>query len=530
MLHAKAYLCWYRDHAEPGSAVVGSSNFTLAGFTGNTELNVRVTGDAEMAELKRWFEALWADSVDVTQDVVVELKRSWALASTPPYHVYLKALHELYRDELEAPQLEPRRRGLPELANFQLDAVRRGLRMVHQHGGCFIGDVVGLGKTYIGAELVRQLQYDAPPGSHPLIICPAGLVPMWEVISERFGLGAEVVSMSAIVPPALARFDEEAEEYLDDEPTAQGIDLLARYANRGVVLVDEVHNFRNAGTRRYRALSNYLWSGQHKVVLLSATPQNLGPADIYHQLHLFLDDLDHGLNIEPLNLEDYFRAVQRWYLYRLELENWEEEYRRWQAASRKSGAKREPPPPQPTQPADPYATIDQVLNPVFIRRRRKDIRELYGDDVEVAGKKVIFPEPVLENLPNRLDRVYAKAGSFDRLQETLNRHRGARYLAVDYLKPSAVVQPQYRDLVRARNRVARLMRHLLFKRLESSVAAFRSTLDVLIRSNRNFPSCPRTRLCSDRPDRHQPALRRDLRRRRAPRAPRWRGSSPRRRW
>ena len=50
-LHAKAYLCWYQQgHAEPGAAVVGSSNFTLAGFTGNTELNVRVTGDAEMAE------------------------------------------------------------------------------------------------------------------------------------------------------------------------------------------------------------------------------------------------------------------------------------------------------------------------------------------------------------------------------------------------------------------------------------------------------------------------------------------------
>ena len=50
-LHAKAYLCWYDNHAEPGAAIVGSSNFTLAGFTGNTELNVRVTGDADMAEL-----------------------------------------------------------------------------------------------------------------------------------------------------------------------------------------------------------------------------------------------------------------------------------------------------------------------------------------------------------------------------------------------------------------------------------------------------------------------------------------------
>ena len=52
-LHAKAYLCWYDNHAEPGAAVVGSSNLTLAGFSGNTELNVRVTGDAEMTALRR---------------------------------------------------------------------------------------------------------------------------------------------------------------------------------------------------------------------------------------------------------------------------------------------------------------------------------------------------------------------------------------------------------------------------------------------------------------------------------------------
>jgi len=164
ILHAKAYLCWYKDHAESGSAIVGSSNFTLAGFSGNTELNVRVTGDTEMQELKHWFEELWGDAVDVTNAVLVELERSWALAVTPPYHVYLKALYELYHGELGAPELEAGKRGAPELANFQLDAVGRGLRMIDQHGGCFIGDVVGLGKTYIGAELVRQLQLSEPPG------------------------------------------------------------------------------------------------------------------------------------------------------------------------------------------------------------------------------------------------------------------------------------------------------------------------------------------------------------------------------
>ena len=138
-LHAKAYLCWYHNHAEPGAAVVGSSNLTLAGFTGNTELNVRVTGDAEMAALREWFEALWADSQDISEALEKELARSWALAKTPPYHVYLKALYELYYADVPATELLPQR--TEELANFQLDAVQQGLdgrsprRLLHRRRG-----------------------------------------------------------------------------------------------------------------------------------------------------------------------------------------------------------------------------------------------------------------------------------------------------------------------------------------------------------------------------------------------------------
>ena len=53
-------------HAVPGAAIVGSSNSTLAGFEGNTEINVRVTGDAEIHELRRLFDELWEDSEDVS--------------------------------------------------------------------------------------------------------------------------------------------------------------------------------------------------------------------------------------------------------------------------------------------------------------------------------------------------------------------------------------------------------------------------------------------------------------------------------
>ena len=479
-LYAKAYLCWYANHAEPGAAVVGSSNFTLAGFTGNTELNVRVTGDAEMAALRDWFESLWRDSADVSQALLVQLNRSWALARTPPYHVYLKALHELYYTDFKGAEL-PLPERIEQLANFQLDAVSRGLAMIETYGGCYIGDVVGLGKTFIGAELLRQLRVSYPNDGLPLILCPAGLIPMWRRFNEEFGLGAEVVSHNMIRAVPDPEFDEELGRYVDAQTPEHGLILQDRYANRGPVLVDEAHNFRNLNQRSL-GLRQYLDSGDHKVVLLSATPQNLGPMDIYRQLRLFLDETNHGLNIEPINLEEYFRNARRWHEYRADYENYQTEYETW-LQNGESGA---PPMDQPTPPDVPHADIQQVLAPIFIRRRRRDIRELYGDTAEVSGRPVRFPDPVLGNLEYRLDKVYAKAGSLAEIQGWLTQHRAARYRATEYLKEEAKNKNEYRDLFRAGDRIPRLMRALLFKRLESSIEAFRATLATLVQSNRNF--------------------------------------------
>ena len=479
-LHAKAYLCWYANHAEPGAAVVGSSNFTLAGFTGNTELNVRVTGDAEMEALREWFESLWNDSQDISQALLTELNRSWALARTPPYYVYLKALYELYHTEVAGSELPLPQRD-EELANFQLDAVRQGLEMIDAHGGCYIGDVVGLGKTYIGAELLRQMRNKYRDDGPPLILCPAGLRPMWQRFNEWFGLGAEVVSHSMIRAVPDPEFDEELGRYVDADPSEYGVLLQDAYPNRGPVLVDEAHNFRNIN-QRSRGLRDYLEAGDHKVILLSATPQNLGPMDIYRQLTLFLDETDHGLSIEPLNLEEYFRNARRWLAYRAEHENYRAEYAAWLA----KGSRGTPPMNKPTPPDVPHADIQQVLAPVFIRRRRRDIRELYGDSATVNDQPVRFPDPMLDNVAYRLDKVYAKAGALADLQARLKTHKAARYRAVEYLTPEAKEKDQYRDLFRAGDRIPRLMRALLFKRLESSIEAFRSTLDSLLRSNRNF--------------------------------------------
>ena len=478
-LHAKAYLCWYRDHAEPGAAVVGSSNFTLAGFTGNTELNVRVTGDAEMRALLEWFEDLWKDSEDIGPALKRELDRSWALANTQPYHVYLKALYELYHTGLVGGDLPLT--PLDALANFQQDAVSRGLAMIEAYGGCYVGDVVGLGKTFIGAELLRQLKQSYPNDGLPLILCPAGLKPMWRHFNERFGLGAEVVSHSLIGAVEDPEFDEELGRYVDAAPAGQGIILQQEYPNRGPVLVDEAHNFRNIN-KRSKGLRDYLEAGDHKVVLLSATPQNLGPMDIYRQLTLFLHDTEHGLNLEPVSLEQYFQNARRWLQYRADYENYVREYTAW----RLGGQIGPPPMNKPEPPGVPKAEIEEVLSSVFIRRRRKDISELYEDTATIDGKAVRFPIPVLDNVSYQLDKVYAKAGSLEEIEALLAQHQGARYNVIRYIKEEAKQKSEYRDLFRAGDRIARLMRVLLYKRLESSIEAFRSTLNSLMLSNRNF--------------------------------------------
>lgn len=467
-LHAKAYIFDYKkdEHYENGISVVGSSNLTISGLTHNTELNVVVHGNDNHARLGEWFDVLWDEAQDFEAHLMEELQQSWAAAPTRPYDIYMKTLYSLVADRLEEGQDKEilwEDEITRSLADFQKVAVRQAIQMIRDHGGVFVSDVVGLGKSYIGAGILKQ--FARTQGARPLIICPKPLQDMWEEYNEAFELNARVLPMSMLK---------------EDE---HGKSILERtiYKDRDLVLIDESHNFRHHSSQRYELLQEYLAKGGKKVCLLTATPRNKSAKDVYNQIKLFhQDDITH-LPIDPPNLKDYFKQIE-------------------------DGKKR----------------LQDLLVHVLIRRTRRHIVRYYGftEDtnkpmrelsdaqakqylngskrayVMVAGNHQFFPKRELETLRYSIEDTYE--GLYGKIRAYLGspakrycpkpgtEFTYARYGLWHYVLPAKQSTSLYKDLHRAGINLRGLVRVMLFKRFESSVEAFRKTIERLEKIHRLF--------------------------------------------
>jgi hypothetical protein len=476
-LHAKAYIFDYgpvydaqgrpAPRTEEGIAIVGSSNLTLSGIQLNAELNVVVHGNANHAELVGWFDVLWDEAQEFDQALMDELRRSWAggeagaadgeLTPVTPYDVYLKTLYELVRDRLEGgerPELLVEDDITRQLADFQIVAVRQAISLVRDYGGCFVSDVVGLGKSYIGAAVIKH--FETAERARPLILCPRSLVEMWERYNEVYRLNARVLSIGFL------REDNGRNLLLED----------ARFRDRDLVLVDESHHFRHSDTQRYRLLQDFTRTGR-RCVLLTATPRDKGARDIFHQLKLFHPDDRTLLPIDPPNLRQFIKAVE-------------------------AGQRR----------------LQDLLVHILIRRTRAHILRWYGYDAEthrsvkparwseyasgerrayikVDGQPRFFPHRELETVAYCIDDTYS--GLYEELRGYLGGPRVsqletepgeltfARYGLWHYVRPEKQKRPPYNELHRAGVNLRGLIRIMLFKRFESSVHAFRETLRKLYR-------------------------------------------------
>lgn len=271
-LHGKAYL--FGDVTDGRAALVTSANLTSAGLLANLELGL-VHYDPHVARLAlEWFEGLWTDAVEFKDDLRALLFPDPGLLD--PGTIYLRALLELYGDDLEVPvDTVPPGSSAVALAPFQRDGYERARRIVAEHHGVVYADGVGTGKTEIGLAFIEE--YALRRGQHALVVAPAQLVANWQERINQARLPAQVVSYHQLA----------ADEQL--APSGRGRRRVLHNAadSYRLVVVDEGHSLRNPDTSWHRAVERLLGGERKDLVLLTATPVNNGLWDLYHLVMTF---------------------------------------------------------------------------------------------------------------------------------------------------------------------------------------------------------------------------------------------------
>lgn len=458
-LHAKLYLLFREDQDSPIVGYLGSSNLTFSGLSGQGELNVDVLDHDACTKLASWFEARWNDDLcwDISEELAALVDESWAREELiPPYHIYIKMAYHLSREAIAGLNefSIPREFG-QRLFGFQAAAVKIAAHHLNKRNGVLIGDVVGLGKTLMATALARLFEDDQ--FLETLILCPKNLVPMWEDYRRRYGLRGTVLSVSRAI---------------------QELPTLRRYR---LVLIDESHNLRNREGKRYRAIQEYIQANESKCILLSATPYNKTYLDLSNQLRLFVRE-DQELSIRP---EKLLRELGE-----------TEFIRRHQCAIRSLAAFEKSPHP------DDWRDLMRLY---LVRRTRSFIQDNYAEQDQESGRRFLtyedgtksfFPTRSPRTVKFKLDdksptdqyaMLYAQP-----VVDTINALTLPRYGLGNYVAPSPHEAPTateakvLQDLSRAGKRLMGFCRTNLFKRLESSGAAFLQSIERHILRNYVF--------------------------------------------
>ncbi len=429
-VHAKLYLMTFHEgDRDKGRVITGSSNFTEAGLQDNLEFNVELKNRADYEFALQKFNELWAKAVDVTKDYVTTIEVKSPYAQFTPYELYLKFLYEYFRGELNLPD-EIEDVFLPagfKKLKYQEEAVLNARKVLDEYGGAFLSDVVGLGKTYMSALLAQHLNEPC------LVIAPPHLLDehnpgSWPNVFRDFG-----------VRGSLCESIGKLESLLDRD--------LRRFST---VFIDESHRFRTEDTQSYELLAQ-ICRGK-RVVLVSATPLNNTPQDILSQIKLFQPGKNSTIpNVR--NLEAFFGALRR-RLEGLDRQRDREDYYR-------------------TVQENARQTREKILKFLMIRRTRAEIEKYYGEDLKRQGFKfpeVANPEPLFY----KFNKIEAEV--FDETIRSLTHDfKYARYTPLAYYTGERDEQD-----VQSQRNLAKFMKILTVKRLESSFTAFLSTLGRFI--------------------------------------------------
>ena len=413
-LHGKAYIFAALEDPFPlGAAMVSSANLTGAGLSRNLELGM-VHYQPNVVEMTvNWYQNLWDNAADFKEELLDLLLPD--IPETDPYTVYLRALYEFYGGELEDDSPVES----PSLTSFQRDGFARAKRILEQHGGVLYADGVGMGKTEIGVEFVREFMQEK--GQQVLVIAPAQLRDnLWQQRLADENTRTEIIS-----------FQQLANDRQLSNDATQRILQVPKDSYR-LVVIDEAHAYRNADNTWYAALDRLMSGSKKNLLMLTATPVNNSLWDL-HNLFMLFARHDGAFADAPLripSLRKFFFA---------------------------SGA---------NQPEDiSESRLFPLVDALTVRRDRKFVVNQYPNERFKDGTEVKFPTPQLLEHRYDLDATYPElvkdiAGHIDGLK--MARYRHSAYLIGGGESASE-------------DTIAGFIQSMLLKRFESSWFAARET-------------------------------------------------------
>jgi len=460
--HAKAYVLTNKqEHScfgdQKGVVFTGSSNFTYNGLLGQGELNERFSDNMKFDEYLQHFEDKWNDSkaVDIkikdgNNEFVEELKKKlWIFAQPTPYSIFIRILFELYASLDNNKIKNPSEISGGKFSNFkyQIDAIKIGADCINKNNGVIIADVVGLGKSIIASAIAHNLDIHKT-----IIIAPPHLVEQWNEYQQDFGIrGVKVWSSGKI-------------EELYKTHAADPSPIL--------YIIDEAHRYRNELSDTYQFLHQLTRSHSgNKVILLTATPYNNRPQDLFALVKLFQTPSRSTINSVD-NLSVRFRELIAKY-NKLEKEG-----------------KRNLTEPIRKELERLSQQLRVLIDPVIVRRSRIDLQEIkeYAEDLKQQNIKfpdVVGPELVEYDLGD-IRELYVST-----LEQLSNKFICARYNPSAYLVNPQAFMKKYgelfeeTDIQHSQRNLARFIQRLLVMRFESSKAAFKATLESILSSYEN---------------------------------------------
>jgi superfamily II DNA/RNA helicase len=306
--HAKAYITHAKMDVVGSSALVGSSNFTVPGLTQNIELNVQITG-TPVAVLQEWYDEHWEEAEDVTPEILKVFEKH--ARNYSPFEVYARSLQQYFlKHQQSAGEWENNSsRIYPVLAKYQRDGYGGMLKRAETHGGAFLCDGVGLGKTFIGLMLIERFVLHENKNV-ALFVPKSAKAPVWE---------REIRKRLPDVFKGYSRLKIFSHTDLMRNSLQEELDQVARQAD--IVIIDEAHHFRNTGTKgdegearqsRYWRLYDII--DKKKLFMLTATPINNSMLDFQHMVELFSRHrTDHfaGAPLGIHSLAGYIRQLER---------------------------------------------------------------------------------------------------------------------------------------------------------------------------------------------------------------------------